>query len=232
MKRQSSPFTLLRMLAMLLIVVLLPFLPLFISGRWNWWEAWVYAFVWIVGFASSRLLAARRNPDILAERARFTELSGIQPWDKWLSPIVGIGSGIIPIVAGVEALFRNGEIFALGVELAALAVILGGYALGSYALIENRFFSGVVRLQTDRGHHVVTGGPYHWMRHPGYAGALLTFLATPFFLDSLWGLLPAALLTIVLVVRTRLEDAFLQKELTGYAAYAKQVRYRLAPGIW
>jgi protein-S-isoprenylcysteine O-methyltransferase Ste14 len=111
-------------------------------------------------------------------------------------------------------------------------VILAGYAWGSYALIENRFFSGVVRIQTDRGHHVITGGPYAWMRHPGYAAALLTYLATPFFLDSIWTFIPAIFLTVVLVIRTSLEDKTLQAELPGYRDYAGRVRYRLLPGVW
>ena len=72
----------------------------------------------------------------------------------------------------------------------------------SYALIENRFFSGMVRIQTERGHQVVSSGPYRWMRHPGYAGALVTYLATPLFLDSIWAFLPAVFLTVVLVIRT------------------------------
>ena len=98
--------------------------------------------------------------------------------------------------------------------------------------MENRFFSGMVRIQTERGHHVVSSGPYGWIRHPGYAGALLTYLATPFFLDSRWALLPAMFITIVLIIRTSLEDQTLQNELEGYRAYAERVRYRLMPGVW
>jgi protein-S-isoprenylcysteine O-methyltransferase Ste14 len=117
-------------------------------------------------------------------------------------------------------------------EILALAIILSGYILGSYALIENRFFSGVVRIQTERGHYVVSSGPYRWLRHPGYAGAVLAYLATPFFLDSWWAFLPAVLLTILLVIRTALEDRTLQDELTGYYDYARRVRFRLLPGVW
>lgn len=90
----------------------------------------------------------------------------------------------------------------------------------------------MVRLQTDRGHQVVSSGPYRWMRHPGYAGAILTYLATPIFLDSLWAFIPTVLTTILFVIRTALEDRFLQGELEGYSDYAKRVRYRLLPGIW
>ena len=90
----------------------------------------------------------------------------------------------------------------------------------------------MVRIQKDRGHHVVTGGPYRWMRHPGYAGGLISYLGTPFLLDSLWAFLPVIFLSIVLVIRTRLEDNTLQDELEGYREYARRVKFRLVPGIW
>jgi protein-S-isoprenylcysteine O-methyltransferase Ste14 len=217
---------------MLFFVVVIPFLPLLISWRWDWWEAWVYASVCILGFAISRALAARRHPDLLAERARFMQHEDAKPWDKLLAPLVGLGGGLVPLVAGLDALFDRSPTFSLPVKILSLVIILAGYALGSYALIENRFFSGMVRIQTDRGHQVVSSGPYRWLRHPGYAGALLAYLATPLFLDSRWAFLPAGFITIVLVIRTGLEDRVLQDELAGYRDYAKRVRYRLLPGVW
>ena len=144
----------------------------------------MYAMVNILGFATSRVLAARRHPDLIAERARFLQHADAKSWDKWLSPRVGLGGGLVPLVAGLDARFEWPPEFSLPVEIASLVILLAGYALGSYALIENRFFSGMVRLQTDRGQQVVSSGPYRWMRHPGYAGALLVYLITPVFLDS------------------------------------------------
>ena len=217
---------------MLFFIVVIPFLPLLISRDWDWWEAWVYAIIGILGFAISRVLAARRHPDLLAERARFLQHDDAKPWDKLLSPLVGLGGGLIPLVAGLDALFDWSPPFSLPVKILALVIILAGYALGSYALIENRFFSGMVRIQTDRGHQVVSSGPYRWMRHPGYTGALLTYLATPFFLDSRWAFLPTIFITIVLVIRTSLEDKVLQDELVGYCDYTKRVHNRLLPGVW
>ena len=217
---------------MVFFIVLIPFLPLLISRQWDWWEAWVYAIIGILGFAISRGLAARRHPDLLAERARFLQHEDAKSWDKYLSPLVGLGGGLIPLVAGLDALFDWSPAFSLPVKILALAVILAGYVLASYALNENRFFSGMVRIQTDRGHQVVSSGPYRWMRHPGYAGALLTYLATPFFLDSRWAFLPVMFISIVLVIRTSLEDKVLQEELDGYREYVMRVRYRLLPGVW
>ena len=217
---------------MLFFVVVMPVLPLLISWHWDWWEAWVYAAVCILGFAVSRVLAARRHPDLLVERARLTRHENAKPWDKLLAPLVGLGGGLVPLVAGLDALFDWSPTFSLPVRIVSLAVILAGYVLASYALIENRFFSGMVRIQVDRGHQVVSTGPYRWMRHPGYAGALLTYLATPLFLDSRWAFLPTVLLAVLLVLRTSLEDRALVGELEGYRDYARRVRYRLLPGVW
>ena len=217
---------------MLFFVVVIPYLPLLISRQWDWWEAWVYAVIAILGFAISRLLAARRNPDLLAERARFLRQPDAKPWDKLLSPLVGLGGGLIPLVVGLDALYGWSTPFSLPAKTAALIIILAGYVLASWALIENRFFSGMVRIQSERGHHLVSTGPYGWIRHPGYAGALLTYLATPVFLDSKWAFLPVLFVTIVLVIRTSKEDATLQHDLEGYRAYAGQVRFRLFPGLW
>ena len=219
-------------LQMMVAVVLLPFLPLFITRNWGWWEAWVYGILFVLVFVVSRLLARRRHPDLLTERARYMQPENVQPWDKILAPLVSIGGGLIPCAAGLEHLLAAPGAFHPIVKILSLVLMLAGCALSTYALVENRFFSGVVRLQTDRGHQPVTGGPYGWVRHPGYAGGLLTYWATPLLLDSGWAFLPAAALTLVLIVRARLEDRFLQDQLPGYADYARRVRYRLIPGLW
>jgi protein-S-isoprenylcysteine O-methyltransferase Ste14 len=114
----------------------------------------------------------------------------------------------------------------------AVVVIILGYLLGTWAMLENRFFSGVVRIQVDRGHTVVSTGPYAWIRHPGYAGALVVYLLTPILLDSIWALIPALMLALALIIRTALEDQTLQVELPGYEEFTKKTPYRLLPGIW
>lgn len=232
MGNPNKPISARVIIQMLFFVVVIPFLPLLISRRWDWWEAWAYAVICILGFAISRALAARRNPGLLAERARFMQHEDAKSWDKTLAPLVGLGGGLVPITAGLEALLGWSEKFSLPVKIIALILIISGYALGAYALIENRYFSGMVRLQADRGHKVVTSGPYRWVRHPGYSGALITYLASPFFLNSYWAFLPVVFLGVVLGIRTKLEDQFLQNELDGYREYAGRVRYRLLPGIW
>jgi protein-S-isoprenylcysteine O-methyltransferase Ste14 len=213
-------------------IVFIPFLPLLISWQWDWWEAWIYAILSILSFAISRVLAARRYPDIIAERARYMQHENAKPWDKQLAPLLGLGGILTMVVAGLDKLFGWSPAYSLPLKTLSLLIILTGYALSSYALIENRFFFGMVRLQTDRGHQVVSSGPYQWVLHPGYAGVLLVYLATPVFLDTSWAFLPTGFTMILFVIRTALEDRFLQDELEGYRDYARRVRYRLLPGIW
>jgi protein-S-isoprenylcysteine O-methyltransferase Ste14 len=222
-----------RVVAQLLIfIVLVPFLPIIVSGHWRWIEAWVYGLLNVVGFAASRALAARRHPDLLAERARSMRCENAEPWDKVLAPLVGLGGGLIPLVVGLDARFGWSPEFSPWVKTVAFCALLAGYVLGTLALMENRWFSGVVRIQADRDQHVVSSGPYAWVRHPGYAGALVTYFATPVFLDAVTAYIPVALMAVALLVRTNLEDSTLQAKLPGYRDYASRVRYRLVPGLW
>ena len=233
MENPNKVLTVRVIVQVLVFVVLVPFLPLLISWSWTWWEAWVYALIGILGFIVSRVLAARRHPDLLAERARFMQHENTKPWDHVLARLVGLGGALIPLIAGLDARYAwPGVDFSMTAEIIALIPVLAGFALGAWALMENRFFSGVVRIQKERGHQVVSTGPYAWVRHPGYAGALLTNWFIPILLDSLWTFLPVALLTIVLLIRTDLEDRTLKRELPGYKEYARKTRFRLLPGIW
>ena len=220
-------------LIVFIFIVGVPLLPLVISWDWGWWEAWAYFAVNVAGFVISRYLAGRKHPDLITERGKFLQHDNTEPWDNVLSPLLAVGGGLIPITAGVAVrLDAAGIDLTVGLRLLALVILIGGHALGSYALIANRFFSGTVRIQSERGHHVVHGGPYRWVRHPGYAGALLTYLATPFLLGSWWIFLPVFMVLVILVVRTSLEDRTLQEKLVGYREYAGKVHYRLIPGIW
>ena len=124
---------------MLIFVVVVPFLPLLISRQWDWWEAWVYAIISILGFAISRVLAARRHPDIIAERARFLQHEDAKSWDKFLAPLVGLGGVLILLVVGLDALFGWSSPFSLPVKILALLIILTGYALGILCLDRKPF---------------------------------------------------------------------------------------------
>jgi len=101
-----------------------------------------------------------------------------------------------------------------------------------WAMALNRFFAKTVRIQEERAHAVASGGPYRFVRHPGYAANIVTMFAVSLLLGSLWALIAAALSALAFIVRTALEDKTLQNELEGYPEYAQQTRYWLLPGVW
>jgi protein-S-isoprenylcysteine O-methyltransferase Ste14 len=133
------------------------------------------------------------------------------------------------IVAGLDHRFGWSPVFPLWLIVLGFLLISLGYAFAAWALIENRFFSSVVRIQADRGHVVCDSGPYRIVRHPGYAGNMLALPGMVLALSSMWTLIPAAVAVIIVVIRTVLEDRTLQDELPGYA---HRVCHRLIPGIY
>lgn len=217
---------------LLLVLVIFPLLPMIISGGWDWWQAWLMFALFVLSFIVSRAIAARKTPDILKERADYATQNNTQAWDKWLSPIMAFGSVFILLIAGLDELFNWSPDLPLGLELVGLALVVAGYIFGSYAFVENAFFSGTVRLQPERGQTVVSSGPYAWVRHPGYLGSLIASLGMPLLLDSLWAFVPMIVFGFFFILRTHLEDSFLKENLTGYSEYVDKVHYRLFPGIW
>ena len=135
-------------------------------------------------------------------------------------------------IAGLDRRFHWSDTVPLSLRIAALAVFAAGLALFIWAMHVNRFFSSVVRIQQDRGHQTVTAGPYRWVRHPGYAGALPAIVASGIALCSWLATALGALGVPLLIWRTIIEDRTLRAELPGYAEYAQQVRWRLLPGVW
>ena len=212
-------------------VLLLAAILFLSSGRLDWVWAWVYQASFVAGVGIFGILLYRKNPELIAERAEIRE--GTKRWDRVLTFFYGIlASVFLQLVAGLDKRFGWSPSLPVAAHLAGLALSLMGHALASWAMLENAYFAGTVRIQAERGHTVCTSGPYRIMRHPGYTGSLAFELATPIMLGSLWALLPGALTAVLLVVRTVLEDKELQIDLEGYGEYARRVRFRLIPGIW
>lgn len=203
------------------------------AGRLDWIWGWVWLAVMAAFMAAHPLILIPTNPELLAEREKGLRDKGMKPWDRW---IIIFAAGVFPfaswVVAALDERFGWSEPLPLSVHLAGLLVTVLGYALFLWALASNAFFSEGVRIQTERGHTVATGGPYRYVRHPGYSGAILSFMATPLLLGSLWALVPALAGSGLYVLRTALEDRTLIAELPGYEAYTWQTRYRLLPHVW
>jgi protein-S-isoprenylcysteine O-methyltransferase Ste14 len=200
------------------------------AGRISWWQAWAAIAVMLAWSAATAIVILRFNPHLLAER--LGPRPGAKAWDTAIMSLLGLTQLARYIVAGLDQRYGWTGGFPLAAQLAALAVCVLGYALVVWATASNAFFSQIVRIQSERDHAVVTGGPYCYFRHPAYLGAILYELAVPVLLASWWAFIPSILSTILLILRTALEDRTLQVELAGYAEYTDQVRYRLLPGIW
>lgn len=235
MKTSSTPTTVSWKIVvrMLVLIALLCIVLFAAAGTLAWPMAWVYVVITVVMTAGSRLLLLRRSPDLVAERAASTEKHDAKPWDRVLMPVVAIyGPLLTLVVAGLDRRFGWPPELPLWVQIAGVILLVSATAFSTWALLVNRFFSGVVRIQRDRGHTVISDGPYRWIRHPGYVGGVVGDVAIPLLLGSAWALVPGLLTVGAVVLRTGLEDRTLQAELPGYAEYARRTRYRLLPGVW
>ncbi|MDY6875108.1 MAG: isoprenylcysteine carboxylmethyltransferase family protein [Chloroflexota bacterium] len=207
---------------------------LFLSaGRLDWVWGWVFLGLLAATLISHVLILVPINPELLAERSRGICQEGAKGWDKWVATFAA-GMGTVPtwVVAALDVRFEWSASLPLALHIGGLVGSVLGWALFMWAMGANAFFSEAVRIQEERGHTIVTNGPYRYVRHPGYVGAILALLATPLLLGSLWALIPAGLAAIGYVVRTALEDGMLQEELDGYTEYTQQTHYRLLPGVW
>ena len=223
----------LRLQLLLIPVVLVPLAAGFfwLAGRADWWAGWGYVGLLVVGQSALALYLVWHDPELLRRRARWGE--GTPAWDRVCLSVFGLAYLGVLVVGALEAR-RGGEpsvpwwLWGVAGGLYGLSMVGLGWAMG-----HNTHFEKTVRWQQDRGHRVIDTGPYAIVRHPGYGFVILGFVLTsPVLLRSWWGMIPAALGVAALVVRTVLEDRFLQVHLPGYAAYAARVRHRLLPGLW
>ncbi|MBN1220045.1 MAG: isoprenylcysteine carboxylmethyltransferase family protein [Anaerolineae bacterium] len=223
-----------RMIIRAIVYMTLLLAILFITaGRWDWTMAWIYVGLMLITSVVSRVMMLRKYPDLIEERAGALEKEDTKAWDKVLVRLTAfLGPLATLIMAGLDMRFGWSPQISLEPQLIALAILVLGYLVAYWATMSNRFFSATVRIQTERGHTVVTDGPYQYVRHPGYAGGVIAHLATPLMLGSLWAFIPAVLTVLLMIIRAALEDKTLQEELDGYKEYTQQVRYRLLPLIW
>jgi protein-S-isoprenylcysteine O-methyltransferase Ste14 len=218
---------------LIMVYLFVPLVLLVCGGDFGWWQAWVYSLLIIAAGVGGRILGERRHPGLTAERQSGESIQGAKAWDKALSPLMALSISFpLVIVAGLDHRFGWSPVFPLWLILLGFFLIALGYTFATWAFMENRFFSSVVRIQTDRGHVVCDSGPYRIVRHPGYAGNILPLPGIVLALSSLWTIIPAAVALVIAVIRTALEDQTLHDELPGYQEYARGVRYRLFPGIY
>jgi protein-S-isoprenylcysteine O-methyltransferase Ste14 len=200
------------------------------AGRLDWMWAWVYLGICLLTVAINGAIVLRTSPETVAERGRPQATQG---WDKAIGGLWALVLYLVlPLVAGLDERFGWTEGLAVAWNLAGAVLLVAGLGLACWAMVANAYFSTAVRIQDDRAQTVCSSGPYRFVRHPGYVGFTLQSLGTPLLLGSLWALVPGLIAAILMAIRTAFEDRFLQAELPGYREYARQVRYRLVPGVW
>lgn len=204
------------------------FLP---AGSLAWPGAWVFlAEMWVLALAVGAWLL-RYDPVLLKERTGPFIQRDQPPVDKLLVVSI-IGLYVLWFVGmGLDRRYGWSSVPLWLQALGAVGVFLSVY-LGYLTFRENSFASPVVKIQTDRAHSVVTTGPYAYVRHPMYAGALFHFLGLPLLLGSWWGLLFVPLFTGLFAIRIGFEERTLRTALKGYDDYVARVRYRVIPLIW
>lgn len=204
------------------------------AGTWLWWEAWVLVALWL-GFAVvTAVHLSRHDPELLAERMKFNPVQkGQMGWDKAVMLAMLVPGLSIYFIPGFDV-YRFGwsEPLPAWLEVLAMALHIPCFALIGWVMRANTFLSPVVKIDTERGQRVITTGPYAIVRHPMYGGVLVLIFAVPVALGSRYGLIPAGLTALLLLLRTCWEDRALHRDLPGYRAYAARTRYRLLPGIW
>lgn len=202
----------------------------FCAGTIAWPAAWVYLAVMTVVFAVYMAVVSR-HPDLIAERRKPP--ADAKRWDRPFVTLIGaVGPAVLLLVCGFDRRFGWSPPISPAWNVVGLLLVAAGGSLSNWAVAANRFFSAVVRIQRERGHHVIDSGPYRRVRHPGYVGSLIHMPGLALALGSLWALAVVGVISALLVVRTALEDRTLRAELEGYEAYVSRVRYRLLPGIW
>lgn len=200
------------------------------AGRFDWWPAWAAMALMTTCLTAVGIVLLRCQPDLMVERMSPPKSS--KKWDGMLVSVLRLAQLARYVLGGLDQRLGWSDGFSTGVQLAATALCLVGYAFFAWAMASNRYFSQVVRIQEDRGHTVETSGPYRSVRHPSYAGMIAFEAGMGLLLDSWWALLASGVCILLFILRTALEDATLRRELPGYAEYAKKVRFRLLPGIW
>ena len=204
---------------------------LFLSaGRLNWTTGWLYLAVVAGSTATSYAYLLRKNPDLIAHRIKIGK--GTKTWDRiWIGVFASVFLSIYA-VAGVDAGRFGWSAMTRWLWPVGLALHLVGMALTSRSMAVNPFFEKTVRIQKERDQYVIDTGPYRFVRHPGYVGFFGWILAVPLLLGSWWAFVPTILSVAAVIVRTGLEDRTLRRELPGYDAYARRVRFRLIPNFW
>ena len=207
-------------------------LVLWLSGNWRWVEGWIFGVWWVSFIAGLFLWLHYKDPALLAERMRMPGSGGQSRSD--VAILIGVKVGWIAwiVLSPLDVRFGWMPHLPLWSEACGGILLLGGSFFMLRAFTDNPYLSQLVRIQTERGQHVIDTGVYGLVRHPMYLGGSLMFVGGPLLLGSVCGLLVAIAEVLLLILRIFGEEKLLARDLEGYRAYCEKVRYRLMPHVW
>lgn len=201
------------------------------AGSISWFRGWIHLGLWSVTLAANLFILLETNRAVLAARTKRQRFE--KKFDKILMLLVTLPTTLaIPIVAGLDAVRYQLAPLPPWTIYPAVVLHIAGDAFVLWAMIVNPYLEKSVRIQKERGHRVVTKGPYAYVRHPMYAGVIMLMVSVPLTLGSGYTFVPVGAVLLVLIIRTVFEDRMLLRDLPGYDDYAKRIRHRLVPGIW
>jgi len=203
------------------------------AGRIDLPRAWAYFIITALVQTTIFVVALIRFPEMAEVVNARGEMKMVKTWDKLFAILYSLTSLILlPLIAGLDVGRYNWSELSVWWIFPGVIFLVAAMSFSTWALLENKFFELGVRIQKERGQKVVTTGPYVIVRHPGYSAFILLYFSFPLIVGSFYALYVSLSIAILLVTRTALEDATLQKELEGYVDYTKKTRYRLIPLIW
>jgi protein-S-isoprenylcysteine O-methyltransferase Ste14 len=201
------------------------------AGTLHWPAAWLFlAAMAVIALACGGWLA-KTDPALLAERMRPPIRDDQPAADKKIVVAFGVASLLWFAVIGLDRRVQSSDM-PWALQALGLAMLLVSTCFVMWVMHENSFAAAVVRLQTERGHRVIDSGPYAWVRHPMYSGAIVFFVGAALLLGSWWGVAMSLLFAALFAIRAGIEERTLTAGLPDYADYAARVRYRLLPGVW
>lgn len=201
------------------------------AGTLKWLEAWLYLILTISSITFNVVWMKKKNPRLLRDRMCFDKKSprGV---DRIILLLYVIFIIILITLPGLDAVRMQLSALPLFIKVIGFLMnLLSGHIMFS-VVRENPYLSSIVEVHQDREHKVITTRIYRYVRHPWYVGLILWFFSVPLALGSLYTLIPAEVLTILIVIRIFIEEKTLCKELPGYEAYCQTVKYRILPYIW
>jgi protein-S-isoprenylcysteine O-methyltransferase Ste14 len=213
--------------------VVFPALILLLAGNWRWVEGWLLA-IWIVAMILFNMVYLYwKDPGLLAERTKRPGSENQKPWDKYLLVLILAMAVMWLVLQPLDAgRFHWSPTFPPWLKVVGGVALIPALYLIERTTIENTFLSTMVRIQTDRKQHVISTGPYGFVRHPLYLGCMLMMIGAPLLVGSIYSLIISLIGSILIAYRIVGEEKMLVEELDGYEEYRKRVKYRLIPFVW